>query len=274
LDNYQIGEYHYQSMAENLQPPSYSIAKVEDALSQISDLNNITLVLDENKVKLQDQNDDIYCLSENPRLSKAETFTFAVQTYTVRENNPTGPKSRRQKELYTVKEAYNWINPAQKAFFPPMYTFTADARSFFCFTSGCELVKGNANWLIVSPLIPFSSIKNHLGSWRLRVNIKGDGKQQSLMLFRRRDRHDQSKHLWMDANRILALETTASTSLHKPTLELKSSDYDRRIIHVLVLAWVTIIWHDAKEEYVKDKANEIAKTLTCKRIITTNLSLS
>jgi hypothetical protein len=71
----------------------------------------------------------------------------------------------------------------------------------------------------------------------------------------------------MDADRLLALETISSTSLHKPTLELKSLVQDRRLIHVLVLAWVTIIWHDAKEEYVKDKAKEIAKTLTCKRIM-------
>jgi hypothetical protein len=160
-------------MANDLQPPSYSVAKVKDARSQISDLSNVTFILDEENVKLQEQNnDEIYCLSQNPRLSKAETLAFNVRTDKTQGNDPTRPEHKRRKEIYTVKETSNWLNPAHRAFLPPMYTFTAEARSSFCFSSGFELVKGNTNWLRVTPLIPFQSIKNHLGSWRLRVDIK------------------------------------------------------------------------------------------------------
>jgi len=48
-------------------------------------------------------------------------------------------------------------------------------------------------------------------------------------------------------------------------LKLKSDFEDRRLLHALVLAWVTIVWHDAKAEYAEDKAREIGKTMSWKQ---------
>src|ERR1700760_1482771 len=116
-------------MADDLQQPSYSVAKVKDALIQISDLSNVTSILDEENVQLQGQNnDEIYYLSQNPRVSKAETLAFNVRTDKTQGDDPTRPERKCQKELYTVNETDRWLNPAHRAFLPPMYTFTAAAK--------------------------------------------------------------------------------------------------------------------------------------------------
>src|ERR1700743_701096 len=119
-------------------PPSYSVARVKDALSQIADLRNVIFVLDEDNVRLDHQNDAIYRLDHNPQLSRSETFAFAIQTYRSRQNDHIILERKRQLELYTVKETGNWLNPSLRAILPPMYTFTPEARSLFCFSSGCE----------------------------------------------------------------------------------------------------------------------------------------
>jgi len=65
----------------NLPPPSYSATKEEDALAPIQNLHGLTLVLAEDKVKLQNQDDKIYSLSQDPRSGIGESLAFTLRVY-------------------------------------------------------------------------------------------------------------------------------------------------------------------------------------------------
>jgi hypothetical protein len=251
---------------QNPPPPSYSIAKEEDALAHIKNLHGLTLVLAEDKVKLQDQDDEIYSLSQDPRSGTGETLAFMLRVYKNRKSDHTVSRVANSKELYNVEVPYKWWNPKIRAFLPPMYSFSAETRTFYCYRPGCDLVKGNMKWLRWIPLIPFP-IQNHLGVWRLIINTKIDRKSHTFQLLRRPKGHHSLEYEWTDANnKVVALEVVAGTTLHNPKLEIKADLEDRRLLHALVLAWVTIVWRDAKEEHLQDKAQEIAKTMSCKSI--------
>ena len=257
----------HQGEQQDASPPPYAITKEEDALAQLRNLRGLTLVLAENNVKLQHQDDEIYSLSQNPRSLNGESFTFFFRVYRNRKSDRNDARVAGSKELYTVKHPYNWWNPKLRAFLCPMYSFSGEARSYYCYNPGFSLVKGNMKLLRWTPLIPFP-VQNHLGPWRLVISTKASEKDLTFQLIRKRKVHSSPpEYEWSDVKTgVVALETTASTSLHMPTLKLKSDFEDRRLLHALVLAWVTIVWHDAKAEYAKDKAREIGKTMSCTSI--------
>jgi hypothetical protein len=247
-------------------PPSYSIAREEDALAHIQNIRALTLVLVENKVKVQGEDDGIYSLNQDPRSGTGDSLAFMLRVYKNGKSDRTGSRVASAKELYTVEDSYKWWNPRLRAFLPPMYFLSAETRSFYCYRPGCDLVKGNTKWLRWTPLIPFP-IQNHLGVWRLIINTRTDKSPSAIQLLRKPRNHHALEYEWTDANdKVVALEIVASTTLHHPKLEIKTELEDRRQLHALVLAWVTIIWRDAKEQNLKDKAEDIAKTLTCKSI--------
>jgi hypothetical protein len=187
-----------------------------------------------------------------------------------------GSSINTHKRLYNFERAIHrrsfikWWNPKLRAFLPPMYSFSVETRSFYCYRPGCELVKGNTKWLRWTPLIPFP-IQNHLGVWRLIINNKIDQAPYTFQLLRKPKHHHLQEYEWTDEkDMVVALEIAAATSLHNPKLEIKTDLEDRRLLHALVLAWVTIIWHDTKEQQLKDKAEDIAKTLSCKSNFSTS----
>ena len=191
-------------------------------------------MLAENNVKVQHQDDEIYSLSQNPRSFKGESFSFFFRLYRNRQSDPNGARVAGSKELYTVKNPYNWWNPKLRAFLCPIYSFSGEARSYYCYNLGFSLVKGKLNWLRWTPLIPFA--QNHLGPWRLVISTKTSEKDLAFQLIRKRKVHSSPpEYEWSDVKAgVVALETTASTSLHMPTLKLKSDFNDRRLLHALV----------------------------------------
>ncbi|KAF2670970.1 hypothetical protein BT63DRAFT_423235 [Microthyrium microscopicum] len=244
-------------------PPSYSIARETNALTDIQNITGTTLILAGSNVKLQHKNEVIYSLNHDPRSSAADSLTFSLQVYK-HKFNERNPKITSPKELYSVEVPGKWWNPRIQALLPPIYTFSPETRSFYCYRPGCQLIKGNVKWLKWVTLIPFHA-QNYLGDWRLIINMKGDGKAPVFQIFRKRKGHGSLEYEWKDCEgKVLALEVVAGTSLHEPKLEIKDLG-DRRLLHALVLAWVTVVWWDAKEVHLKSRAREISRTLSVRQ---------
>jgi hypothetical protein len=246
-------------------PPSYSIAKEQDALFRIANLEGLVFELDEEIVKIQSQDDVVYLCSHNPRLTRGEFFTFMLRVYKHRANDPRGPKVAISKEIYSVKDAMAGFS--FKAKLPAYYSFPAESRSVYCYRPSFSMVNRDKKlrWWHHFP----GAMNQHNSSWKIVIHTNHKRQDDSVVLLvrRRTGHHTPAQFQWIDADgKVIALETEASTSLHKPMLELKTNPEDRRLVHALVLGWVTRIWHDANQDYVKRKAREINSTLSRKFI--------
>jgi hypothetical protein len=250
---------------ESPPPPSYSIAKEEDALARFHSLEGLVFVLKEDKIKLYDQDEIVYLLSHDPRSGTGELFSFNLRVYKYPGNDISRPKVAREKELYRMKDALTWFKFGGSL--PPWYTFTAESRSFYCYRPEFSMICGNTMVMRWSDLLPWASKDIH-SPWRVHIHTNFRKKNdEALVIVRKRKSHktDREYEWILDGScEVLALET--DDCLSGPTIELKTNPKERRLIHALILAWITRIWFDANKEYVERKAQEINKTLTCKFI--------
>jgi hypothetical protein len=242
-------------------PPSYTIAKEEDALAGIQNLEGVIFELDQNEVRLQNQNKVIYLCSRDPQSGGGGFFTFMLRIYKHGANDSASPKVARSREIYKVVNEKGWISHR----LPTFYSFPAESRAVHCYRPSFSIANYDikVKWWQSIP-VPG---KGHHSTWTIQIHTSYRKKDDSLVLIvrKRMGHHTPAEYQWTYPNgKVIGLETDASIPLLKPKLELKTNPEDRRLVHALVLGWVTRIWHDANQDYTKQKAHDINSTLSCK----------
>ena len=252
-------EPNHEITAQIEPPPSYAIAREVDALASIQKLQNLIFVLDRDKIKVQNEDTDIYFLNLSPSDGKEKPLSFGLRTYQNKQTDPMGRKIVRSKEIYSVNQ---WTTRMSA----PQYTISSEARSFYAYRPGCSVSKGDLNMLPFTMLLHNFGLRKYSGSWRLRCDNNKLEPESGILEVARREIGGKKclEYEWVSSGEILALETVAATELDKPTFQIKYELQDRRLVHAMVLAWAVIIWHYAIEQRKKQKAAEISESLTCK----------
>jgi hypothetical protein len=248
-------------------PPTYSIAKEQDALSRYSNFTGLELELDGDTIKVKGTDDIIYSLSLSPETGTGDSFSFSLKVFRHQDGNPTNPLIR-SKKIYTAKEAGVCFKMARV---PTEYQFDAESRSFYCFTPAFSMRDEDAGLLRpirFGDFMLWPGPKDR-GEWRIVINPEPKNYKSLRRIYIVRNRKGQGapaefEYRMEGSKKVLAVDWEASTPYHKPVLQWKGEIDDRRFLHAVTLAWVTAIWHKARQEILKEKAKELERTLTCK----------
>jgi hypothetical protein len=248
-------------------PPTYSIAKEQGALSRHSTITGLELELVGDKIKIKGTDNIIYSLGLSPETGTGDSLSFSLKTFRYQDGDPSRPLNR-SKKIYTATEANLWFKMGRV---PVSYQFEADSRSFYCFKPGFSMLDEEASLfrrLRFSDFIPWPGSKDK-GEWRIIIYPEPRNHQSLHSIHIVRNRNDHSapadfEYRMEGSKKVLAVDWEAPTPYHTPVLQWKGEIDDRRFLHAVTLAWVTAIWHKARQENLKTKAMELGQTLTCK----------